>query len=77
MKNAQPHAPRAQSIVISATFTAEPIEESLIFWMNELNMESKVQFAPFNQVFQQLLDPTSLLTRNQRGVNVILIRFED
>src|SRR5215831_11074147 len=48
-----------QTIAIAATFTAEPVEEALAYW------------------FQQLLDPTSLLATNQRGVNVLLLRFED
>lgn len=64
-------------IAIAATFTAEPIAESLSFWADELNMPAAIEFAPYNQIFQQLLDPTSLLSRNQRGVNLILLRTED
>lgn len=45
--------------------------------MHELNIPSKIEFAPYNQVFQQLLDPTSLLSKNQNGINIILIRIED
>jgi hypothetical protein len=66
-----------QTIAVSATFTAEPIQESLAFWMQQLDLPATVMFAPYNQVFQQLLDPTSLLLSNQMGVNVILIRLED
>ncbi|MDQ3652239.1 MAG: non-ribosomal peptide synthetase, partial [Acidobacteriota bacterium] len=66
-----------QTIAITATFTAELIEESLGFWMQELSVPFNVEFAPYNQVFQQLLDPASLLSTNQRGVNVVLVRFED
>src|SRR5437588_10451225 len=66
-----------QTIAITATFTAEPLEESLAFWMQELTLPSTITFAPYNQLFQQLLDPTSLLSKNQRGINVILLRFED
>jgi amino acid adenylation domain-containing protein/FkbH-like protein len=65
------------SIVIAATFTAEPIEEPLRFWLNELEFPGEIAFAPYNQVFQQLLDPGSLLTRNSRGINVVLVRMED
>jgi hypothetical protein len=36
-----------------------------------------IAFAPFNQVFQHLLDPASLLATNQNGINVLLIRLED
>ena len=66
-----------QSIAITATFTAEPVEESLTYWMQELALPFTITFAPYNQLFQQLLDPTSLLSHNQRGINVILLRFED
>jgi FkbH-like protein len=65
------------TIAISATFTAEPLAESLTFWMDGLGIAARIQFAPYNQVFQQLLDPASLLARNEHGINVILLRFED
>jgi FkbH-like protein len=66
-----------QTIAITATFTAEPIEESLAFWMQELELSCQIEFAPYNQVFQQLLAPTSLLSQNRKGINIILVRFED
>lgn len=66
-----------QMIAITATFTAEPVKESIAFWMRELNFPYVIEFAPYNQVFQQLLDPSSLLSKNQNGINVILVRFED
>ncbi len=66
-----------QTIAITATFTAELVEESLTYWMQELALPSTITFAPYNQLFQQLFDPTSLLSKNQRGINVILLRFED
>ncbi len=66
-----------QTIAIAATFTAEPVAESLVFWMQELDLPSHIKFSPYNQVFQQLLDPASLLSKNQSGLNVLLTRFED
>ena len=66
-----------QTIAITATFTAEPVAESLGFWLPELNISANIEFAPYNQVFQQLLDPASLLGGNRRGVNVVLVRLED
>jgi natural product biosynthesis luciferase-like monooxygenase protein/amino acid adenylation domain-containing protein/HAD superfamily phosphatase (TIGR01681 family) len=68
---------RQQLIAVVATFTAEPVEEPLSFWMDQLDMPSEIVFAPYSQVFQQLLDPTSLLATNNFGINVILVRFED
>jgi FkbH-like protein len=66
-----------QTIAIAATFTAEPLADALAYWMGELGVPSRITFAPYNQVFQQLLDPSSLLAGNGRGVNVVLVRFED
>lgn len=70
------YAPQ-QKIAITATFTAEPVEESLAFWMQELDFPFQVEFAPYNQVFQQLLDPSSFISQNVKGINVVLVRFED
>ncbi|MGH8727034.1 MAG: HAD-IIIC family phosphatase [Burkholderiales bacterium] len=67
----------SENIAIAATFVAEPVEQSLAFWLRTLGMESRVAFGPYNQIFQELLDPSSLLSRNQRGVNVLLVRVED
>ncbi|HEY9810091.1 MAG TPA: HAD-IIIC family phosphatase [Halomicronema sp.] len=66
-----------RKIAISATFTAEPVKESLAFWMETLDLGCNIEFAPYNQVFQQLLDPSSLLLKNTKGINVILLRIED
>jgi len=64
-------------VAISATFTAEPIESTIRFWLDELDMDDDIQFAPYNQVFQQLLDPSSLICSNREGLNIILARIED
>jgi amino acid adenylation domain-containing protein/FkbH-like protein len=66
----------ADTIAITATFTAEPLEESLRFWLSELGIAAKIEFAPYNQVFQQLLDPASALSKNARGLNVLLLRLQ-
>jgi len=66
-----------EKLALAATFTSEPIKESLNFWLKEIDLPFEVEFAPYNQVFQQLLDPASLLSQNTSGINVILIRFED
>jgi len=66
-----------QTIAITSTFTAEPVAESLDYWMKDLGVQAEIEFAPYNQVFQQLLDPASLFGRNQSGLNVILLRLED
>jgi FkbH-like protein len=45
--------------------------------MNELDIPCVVKFGPYDQVFQQLLDPAGVLSTNQSGLNVVLIRLED
>ena len=65
------------SIVISATFTADAIEPTLAFWMRELAFDYSIRMAPYNQVFQLLLDPAGELAANHGGVNIVLVRFED
>jgi amino acid adenylation domain-containing protein/FkbH-like protein len=70
--------PRPETAIrIAATFTAEPLGEPLQFWIRELGLKNVVEFAPYNQVFQQLLDQKSMLMRNRAGLNVLLIRLED
>jgi FkbH-like protein len=64
-------------IAVAATFTAEPLAEPLEFWLRELELPAQIQFAPYNQLFQQLLDPASLLSLNTRGLNVLLVQLED
>jgi FkbH-like protein len=68
---------RPRTIAISATFTADPLVEVLELWMRELDTPARVELAPYHQVFQQLLDPASLLRGNRGGANVVLVRFED
>src|SRR4051812_5636393 len=68
---------RESTIAITANFTAEPLAEPLSFLMAELGFAPRIEFAPYNQIFQQLLDPASLCSRNQAGINIVLIRFED
>lgn len=63
-------------LVVSATFTAEPIESYVKWWCNQFHLEVDMHFASYNQVFQELLDPKSRVSVNT-GANIILVRFED
>lgn len=65
------------TIVIASTFTADPIVDSIQFWLERLQMSSRVVIAPPFQVLQTLVDPTSLLRANAAGLNVILVRWAD
>ena len=65
------------TVAVTATFTAEPVEKPLAFWSDQLDRPTEIQFAPYNQVFQTLLDPGSVLNQNTDGTNVVLLRLED
>mgnify|MGYP003339848178 CR=1 FL=1 len=64
---------------LAATFTCESIEESFRFSLKQLGLAPRVDFAPYNQVLQQFLSPSSVFAANHeaRGLNIALIRIED
>jgi amino acid adenylation domain-containing protein/FkbH-like protein len=64
-------------LAIASTFTAEPVAEPLRHWLRELDMAAAIEFAPFNQVFQELLDSNSLTRTNRNGLNILLLRLQD
>uniref|UniRef100_UPI00286A4FB3 FkbM family methyltransferase n=1 Tax=Chamaesiphon sp. OTE_75_metabat_556 TaxID=2964692 RepID=UPI00286A4FB3 len=66
-----------QKIAIAATFTSELVEDFLSYWLEQLGITDRIEFAPYNQIFQELLNPTSLFAQNQHGINLILLRLED
>jgi amino acid adenylation domain-containing protein/FkbH-like protein/non-ribosomal peptide synthase protein (TIGR01720 family) len=70
-------AGRLRRITVAATFTAEPLQDTLRFWLDGRGEETELRFAPFNQVLQQLLDPGSELLRSRSELNVLLVRLED
>jgi FkbH-like protein/FkbM family methyltransferase len=67
----------ATSLVIASNFTAEPVEDSLQFWGDHFGAPVHLEFAPYDQIFQQLLDPESAFRKNRDGVNVIMLRLEE
>ena len=66
----------ATKLVVAANFTAEPVEDTLKFWGNHFGAPILADFAPYDQVFPQLLDSGSSFHRNRDGINVILLRLE-
>lgn len=64
-------------VIIASSFTAEPVDTTLSYWLKKLNSTLTVSFAPYNQVLQELLNSNSKFTRNASGINVILLRIED
>jgi len=66
-----------RTIVIASTFSAEPVADSVHFWLERMEMRAQVRFAPQFQLIQALLDPTGGLRLNAAGLNVVLLRWED
>jgi FkbH-like protein len=64
-------------IVIAATFVSEPLKSPLAWLLEQAGLKEEIRFAPYNQVFQQLLSPASNLSRDSNGINILLIRLED
>lgn len=60
---------------IAANFTIEPIEEFLSYWLSQLGIPAEIQFAPYNQIFQQLLEG-GLLRTNRAGINVVALDLD-
>src|SRR5262249_21218428 len=59
-------------VAVTATFPAAFLDDTSRHWMKELKLPATMEFAPYGQVFQQLLDPNSLIGTNQKGLNVVL-----
>lgn len=69
--------PDLYHITIAANFTIEPIEHTLKEALGNLPVPTSVEMAPYNQLFQQLLDPDSAVNRNAKGINVLFLRVQD
>jgi FkbH-like protein/FkbM family methyltransferase len=66
----------APKLVLASNFTADPVEDSLKFWAAHFNLQTDIEFAPYDQIFQQLLQAESAFRRNTTGVNIILLQLE-
>ena len=66
-------------VAVAATFTAEGLEAPLSLMLEAAGLEGQLAFAPYHQLFQELLAPTSVLSRNAaaKGIGVVLLRLED
>ena len=65
-------------MTVTANFTAEPVGDTLRFWVERLKLlATELEFSGYNQVFQELMAPSSPLASNRPGVNFLLIRLED
>ncbi|MET9974377.1 SDR family NAD(P)-dependent oxidoreductase [Streptomyces microflavus] len=64
-------------LAVAGTFTTDPLRPVLAHWSDRLGLDLDVRLTPYNQVFQELLDPTSTFASNRRGCNLALVRLED
>jgi len=66
-------------VAVAATFTAEGLEAPLALMLESAGLQGELVFAPYHQLFQELLTPTSVLSRNAaaKGIGVVLLRLED
>ena len=65
------------TIVVASTFTTDLLSPGLDFWKRELRLRLDVEYSPYNQVFQELLNPGGSLLSNAGGMNVILLKWDD
>jgi len=66
-------------VAVAATFTAEGLQAPLAFMLEQAGLAADIAFAPYHQLFQELLSPASVLARNAGadGIGVVLLRLED
>lgn len=62
---------------IVSTFVAEPVKEYIKFWGEKFGFDITINFAGYNQIFQELLKPGSMMAENTGGINIAFIRLED
>lgn len=65
------------NISVASTFTCNPIEDTLRFWGQKFGYKTTLNFSPYDQVFQELMDPTSSLNHPSQDARVLLLRIDD
>lgn len=64
-------------VSIAANFSMDPLYTMLPKLFDELKLEYSLQFADYNQVFQELLNPDSSFAKNTSGGHILLIKPEE
>src|SRR5262249_3590361 len=57
----------ARRVCVSATFTADALKEVLEFWSETVRMPLDITMGGYNQLFQELLDPTGIHSNHRSG----------
>ncbi|USB33503.1 non-ribosomal peptide synthetase [Paenibacillus sp. YPG26] len=68
---------RHLAVRVASTFTAEPVAKPLRDWLASFGFAPDVSFAPYNQVFQQLMTDADPEQWPAGGASVVLVRPED
>lgn len=68
---------RTPALRLVSSFTAEPVAESLAFLGKAFRMPVRLDFAPYGQVMQELLDPASVALSQRQGAVALLWRLAD
>lgn len=66
-----------RAITICSSFTAEPLQPFCDKILDGTNPGTRVRFAPYAQVLQELLSPESSLRQIDSAMNVLLLRASD
>src|SRR6476646_5815264 len=78
---ALPHpisGPTRRRLAVAANFTADPLIAPLQFWWPRLFADdARIECTGYNQIFQDLIAPASILASRDPGANVLLVRVED
>jgi amino acid adenylation domain-containing protein/FkbH-like protein/FkbM family methyltransferase len=64
-------------VVINGTFNLEPIMPLLQKLQTMMGLHFKFNLTGYNQMFQELLNPTSAMRSNTQGGNLLFINFAD
>lgn len=72
-----PHGLRRISVALAATVTIEPLLPYLGVCLAERGLHARFAVAPFNQIYQSLLNPEGALREADAGIAVVLPRMEE
>ncbi|MGN6215480.1 MAG: HAD-IIIC family phosphatase [Solirubrobacterales bacterium] len=73
----QGEAREGRSVVVMATFAAEPLLPTIAYWLRRHGLDVALRTAPYGQVLEQVAIAGSELGEAGTDLGVILIRVED
>ncbi|MBW4084439.1 SDR family NAD(P)-dependent oxidoreductase [Paenibacillus sp. S150] len=67
----------SRKINIASTFTAEPVQEGLMYWLKLWDWPYELRLTSYNQMIQDLFHLGSTLYVDDTELNILFVRFED